>query len=129
MYIHILGEGLSAGRPLSPLRPLRGEVRRGARGSSLQTSILSRTQRPQDRLLDCLDILEQLCIGEADDAVAVRLKISGPLAVMCQFLLGRMCFDFDDELALAADEIGKIDSDQLLPNEFEPVEVSIAQAL
>ena len=50
---------------------------------------------------------------------------------MCQFFLGRMCFaiDFDDELALAVDEIGEIDSDRLLPNEFEPVEVSIAQAL
>ena len=82
-------------------------------------------------MLDCRDILEQLCIGEADDSGAVRLKISGPLAVMCQFFLGRMCFaiDFDDELALAADEIGEIESDRLLPNEFEPVEVSIAQAL
>jgi len=42
---------------------------------------------------------------------------------MCELFLGRMCFaiDFDDELALAADEIGEIDSDRLLPNEFEPV--------
>ena len=70
-------------------------------------------------------------IDEADDSVAIRLEISGPLAVMCQLFLRRMCFaiNFEDELVLAADEIGEIDSDRLLPNEFEPVEVSIAQAL
>jgi hypothetical protein len=58
---------------------------------------------------------------ETGDPIALAVQKLFALRVAPALIVGRMsrAVDLDDELLLAANEVGEIGTDRLLPNEFE----------
>jgi hypothetical protein len=87
-------------------------------------------ERGQDRVQDPLDVAEEFVIVEAGHTVASIAQglFSRPIATA--LVIGRMsrAVDLDDQLFLAANEVGEIGTDRLLPDELEASERAVSKS-
>jgi hypothetical protein len=71
-----------------------------------------------------------LIVVETGDPIALAVQKLFALRVAPALIVGRMsrAVDLDDELLLAANEVGEIGTDRLLPNEFESAEKAVSKS-
>jgi hypothetical protein len=67
---------------------------------------------------------------EASHSVALILQGLFSLLIAAALVIGRMsrAVDLDDKLFLAANEIGEIGTERLLPDELEPAEKAVSKS-
>jgi hypothetical protein len=80
----------------------------------------------QDRFDHPVGIGEGVIVPEAEHAVALLAEPGVPPPVMVR--IGMLAtVELHDQPFIAAAEVDRIDADRLLPDEFEPAELAIAQ--
>lgn len=79
-----------------------------------------------EHLQDAFDILEYLVVPDPDDLVAEPGQKCVPLAI-CHVIRVLTAIDLDDQMPLAADEVGIEGTYRLLAHEFEAAELAVAQ--
>ena len=87
-------------------------------------------QRRQDRVQDSVDVAVDFIIVEPSHLVASIAQGLFSLLIETALVVGRMsrAVDLDDKLLLAANEVGEIGTNRLLPDELEPAESTVSKA-
>jgi hypothetical protein len=103
------------------------------RGRAIGRSQLQRRpplQRRQDRVQDAVNVAVDFVVVEPSHATAPIAQKLFPLRIATALIVGRMsrAVDLDDKFFLAASEVGKIGTDRLLANEFEPPEKAVSKS-
>jgi hypothetical protein len=88
-------------------------------------------QNPKDRVQDPLDVPVDFVVAEASQPVALIAQELFTRAIAMTFILGRMsgAVDLDDKFFFAANEVGEIGTNRLLPDELEPAESAVSKSL
>jgi hypothetical protein len=87
-------------------------------------------QRRQDRVQDPLNVAVDVAVLEANHPIAQIAQEVFSLRIATALIVGRMsrAVDLDDKFFLTANEVGKIGTDRLLPNELEPAEKAVSKS-
>lgn len=87
-------------------------------------------ERREDRVQDSHDVAVDFVIMKASHPVASIAQDLFSFPIPMGFILSRMCraVDLDNKFLVAADEVGKIRANRLLPNELEPGEKAVSKA-
>src|SRR5271157_4443738 len=83
----------------------------------------------KNHLQNSVEVAIDVFIHESDDPVTARLQKLGAPRVVAKLFVRRMrrAVDFDNQLFVPANEVGKVTPDRLLAEEFEPAEAACAQ--
>jgi hypothetical protein len=83
------------------------------------------------RVENPLDVPADFVVAEASHPVALIVQELFTRAIALTFILGRMsgAVDLDDKFFFAADEVGEIWTNRLLPDELEPAESAVSKSL
>jgi hypothetical protein len=89
-----------------------------------------RLRRRQDRIQDSLGVAADFVIAGPRHPVAAILQEPLASAIATKLIVGRMrrAVDLDDKSFLAANEVGEIWANRLLPNELEPAELAASKS-
>ena len=84
----------------------------------------------EDRFHDPVDVAVDLVVVESNDPVALTVQKLFALRVAPALVVGRMsrAIDFDDKFLLAANEVGELGTDRLLPNELKSAEKAASKS-
>jgi hypothetical protein len=84
----------------------------------------------QNRIQDPLDVAIDFVVVKAGHSVAMIAQELLSRLIAVSFVLGRMsrAVDLHHKLFFAANEVGEIWTDRLLPNELEPAEKAVSKS-
>ena|GEM_PF-6396831 len=87
-------------------------------------------ERREDRVQDSHEVAVDFVIMKASRPVASIAQDLFSCAIATALVVGRMCraVDLDNKFLVAADEVGEIRANRLLPNELEPAEKAVSKA-